>query len=108
MNLSIKEGVRIERLHIAMVEALPIMVQVYASHGYELTITEGNDTINRQHPSLHKANPLRALDLRTWQAPGVQMDDGVKASLALELRENLGPKYDVIWGPVNIHVEFDP
>jgi hypothetical protein len=108
MNLSIKEGVRIERLHIAMVEALPILTRVYARHGHELVITEGNDTINRKHHSLHKADPLRALDCRTWESPGVQMSNAKKARIVQDIRDELGPGYDVVWGPINIHVERDP
>lgn len=110
MTLSIKQGVVIDKLHPAMVTALPTIMQVLRRHGLDATITEGNDTIDRQHYSLHKVIPLCALDFRTWEPniPGKQIDDAQKAAICIDLRVELGEDYDVTWGAFNIHVEFDP
>jgi len=109
MTLSVKRGAIIEELHPAMVTALPTIMQTFARHGLKTTITEGNDTIGRKHKSYHKTIPLRALDFRTWaDATGLQLNDGVKAALAIDLRAELGSDFDVTYGPMNLHVEYDP
>lgn len=109
-TLSFKDGVVVDRLHYSMVVALPAVMEVYAAHGYQnVTVTEGNDTINRQHFSYHKTIPLRALDFRTWaDDKGTQMDMAQKAAIAVDLRRKLGKQYDVVYGRWNLHVEFDP
>lgn len=109
MTLSVKSGVVIDQLHPAMVTALPTIMQVLARHGLSTTITEGNDTINRQHYSLHKVIPLCALDFRTWaNDQGKQIDDGLRVAITIDLRQELGSDYDVTYNPFNIHVEYDP
>ena len=109
MTFSIKRGTVVEHLHPAMVAALPTIVQVFQRHGSNTTLTEANDSIGRTWKSLHKGIPCRACDFRTWaDVHGTQMDEGLKAAIALDLRKELGPDYDVTFGPHNLHVEFDP
>ena len=73
VTLSIKDGCEITRLHARMVEAIPIMHRVYQSFGFDLTFTSGNDGEHKEG-SLHYADPLRALDSRTWaDDKGTQM-----------------------------------
>ena len=109
MTFSIKPGAKVQHMHPAMVAAWPTVMQVFARYGYDTTLTEGNDTISRKHESYHKGIPCRACDFRTWaDVHGTQMDDGMKAAIALDLRKELGPDYDVTYGPFNLHVEYGP
>ena len=108
MTLSIKEGVVIDRLHPAMVVAIPTVMQVFARHGFQSTITSGNEGEHGPR-SFHKVIPLRALDWRTWaNSSGKQIDEGIKAAIVMDLRAELGPDYDVVLEATHIHTEYDP
>lgn len=110
MTLSIKEGVVCDQLHPAMVTIIPTVMQLFARYNYPCVITEVNDTINRKHRSFHKGIPCRAIDWRTWttRTGGEQIDPGIKAAMVADLRQELGPDYDVTWSDWNIHTEYDP
>ena len=110
MSFSVKPGTVIDRLHARMADAIPICVRVLNRHGViPATITEGNDTIGRKHRSFHKGIPCRALDWRTWaDDSGKQLSDDKKQEIVNELQVELGIEYDVTFGKLNIHTEFDP
>ena len=108
MSFSVKDGVQLDRMHPAMAAAWPTIMQVFAKHGYVTTITSGNEGEHMRN-SLHKVIPCRANDFRTWaNAKGQQMDAGLKAAIATDIRKLLGKDYDVVVEGTHIHVEFDP
>ena len=108
MTFSVKEGVQIDRMHPAMVTAWPTIMQVFARHGYVTTLTSGNEGQHMRN-SLHKVIPCRACDWRTWaDRKGTQLDIGIKTAIAMDLRKELGPDFDVVAEATHIHTEFDP
>ena len=73
----------------------------------EVIVTSARD-------SMHSAGSLHyygyAVDLRTWDSTGHQVDDDVRRELAKSLRIHLAEYsayYDVITHSTHIHVEYD-
>lgn len=104
MTLSIKHDVkfRVGDSHIKpeMCIAAMIVHAVYEEHGIPCVITSALDGAHM--PGSRHYYGL-ALDFRTRDVP-----DAVLAGVVEELRERLGPQYDVVREADHLHVEFDP
>jgi hypothetical protein len=105
MTFSVKPGVEISDLHLAMVQALPIICDTFQAFGLKTTCTSGRDG-EHMNGSLHYQG--RALDFRTWaDDQGTQLRASIKEKIAEEIQRELGPRYDVVPEATHIHVEYD-
>jgi len=93
----IKAGVDISRLKREIRRSLPRVEAVLAKHGEELILTS-------TYEGTHSAGSLHyddnAYDLRDPREK--------KALIVTEIREALGPNYDVVAESGHIHIEYDP
>ena len=101
----LKLGVDLRGLHPCWGIAFPIIQRIFNRRGYECIVTSANDSKHGPN-SLHYKG--KALDLRTKHVP--MMD---KLPVIKELKESLGPQFDVVFeaeGTVNehAHIEWDP
>lgn len=104
--LSLKPSVRIDGLRTEIVIGLMIAQSVYAKYGVELVVTCG---VNGTHSSKSLHYKALALDLRTHNIP----QNVSKHEILKDLKEKLGPHFDVIIedeGDKNehFHMEYDP
>ena len=104
--MRLKHGASLKDLTPQMALAAIIVRDVYfdLDKGASCTITSVNDSKHSEH-SLHYKG--RALDIRTHDF------EGDKHQLLHELKEALGPEFDVVFegeGTPNehMHVEYDP
>ena len=95
----IKEGVSLENVQWQMFKAAIIAEAIYKKYGAECVITSANDGKHKDG-SLHYEG--KALDLRTWNLHGREMQ------VHAELQKALGDEYDVVLESDHIHVEHDP
>jgi len=97
--LKIKDGVKIQGLHISMQPILKAAGHIWSQLGQELVVTCGMD-------GMHSAGSLhyygRAVDLRTRY-----FDDSEKNVAQQALQEALGECYDVVLEDSHMHVEYD-
>ena len=100
MAVSLKPGVRFEGIHSRVIEALPILDRIYTSFGRELVITSARDG-QHMKGSLHYEG--KALDLRTFYFTPLKRQE-----VHFEIRNALGPDFDVILEKDHIHLELDP
>ena len=98
--MKIKDGVKIQGLHIGMQPVLKNAGSIWEALGEELVITCG---MNGMHSagSLHYYG--RAVDLRTWYFSD---KDKLEAQRLLQLA--LGEDYDVVLEDTHMHCEYDP
>jgi hypothetical protein len=98
--MAIKHGVSLEVLTPQAVLAVCITASVVNRFGYGFTLTSGRD--GRHIPgSLHAKG--RAFDFRSRDIP-----EGDREDLFSEVREALGPEFDVVVESDHVHVEWDP
>jgi hypothetical protein len=97
--VKLKEGVNLQGVVWEMFWAAVVAEKVYKRYGQECVITSANDG-KHGNKTLHHQG--KALDLRTWTVSGREH------ALAAELRNELGPDYDVVVESDHIHVEHDP
>jgi hypothetical protein len=89
-----------------MVAAIHPIARVFWLFGYDATITEANDTIERSWDSKHKRNPVEALDWRTWyNGEGGQMPASLKERIAEEIEREC-PKVKAVAKKTHIHTEL--
>lgn len=93
------DSVRLEGVAWQMFHAAIVADQVYAKYGADVVITSAKDGRHSEH-SLHYQG--LALDLRTWNLRGREME------VCAELQKALGDKYDVVLESDHIHLEYDP
>ena len=93
----IKAGVDISRLKRVIRKKLPVIAKVVQDvTGYELVITSTYEGTHSDG-SLHYSD--EAVDIRV----------GVKSmDVMYELKEELGPDYDVVLEHDHVHIEYDP
>lgn len=84
----------------AMEHARRIIAQIWARHGFRLTVTSGLDG---SHSAQSKHYLGLAEDYRTRDVPRI-----VVAQMAAEIRADLGSDYDVVVESDHLHVEYDP
>lgn len=103
---ALKAGVRLTDLCSQMVLADSIIKEVFRNFGVPCVITSANDS---KHSATSWHYKGRALDYRT-KYPGL---DGREQELRDEVKEALGPDFDVVLEAVgtdneHLHVEYDP
>jgi hypothetical protein len=98
--LSLKPGVKIDKLQPQMVLALIVAHEVYRDLGAPCTVTAGNDGAHMAG-SLHYAG--LALDFRTRNL----LADN-KELVAARLRERLTADFDVVLEADHVHIEYQP
>ena len=95
----IKEGVTLAGIDFKMRKVLIAADKIWKENHQELVITEARG-------GTHSAGSLHyyglALDMRTRY-----FDAMTKTNVAMLLREELGPDYDVIMHSSHCHVEYD-
>lgn len=102
--MRLKSGVKLAGLTPQMVLGCIVINDTYAELGSECTITSCNDSKHSEASLHYKGN---AVDCRTRDFAGD------KQQLFKELKEALGPEFDVVFEGLgtdneHIHVEFDP
>jgi hypothetical protein len=97
--VSIKAGVRLDKLQPQMVVALVVAHEVYRELGVPCTVTSGNDG-EHMAGSLHYTG--MALDFRTRDL--LPADKKVAVD---RLRWRLGGDFDVVLEVDHVHIEFD-
>ena len=98
--MKIKEGVKIEGLHIKMRPVLIACERIWKENGQELVVTSGLNGIHSAG-SLHYYG--RAVDLRTRYFDSRERIDRI----AEMVRTELGQDYDVVVENSHIHAEWD-
>jgi hypothetical protein len=97
--MKLKEGVNLEGVSWRMFHAACVAEQIYKKYGVECVITSANDGKHGDKTLHHKG---LALDLRTWNLGGREMQ------VSVELAAALGKDYDVVLEKDHIHMEYDP
>lgn len=102
LTAGVKPGVELPDLTDPNVARIvDVASRAFAKHGLEAVITsglEGEHMIGSLHPK------GKAIDWRRWQSDAI----GVTAQVVADMRQELGPRYDVILEGTHIHTEFDP
>jgi hypothetical protein len=93
------DSVKLEGVDWRMFHAALVAEAIYRKYGAEVVITSAKDGKHSAH-SLHYKG--RALDLRTWNLAGREMQ------VRDELQAALGDDYDVVLESDHIHMEHDP
>lgn len=104
--MKLKPGVRLKDLSPQMVLAVVVVNELYKKRGLECVVTSANDS-KHMKGSLHYVG--QALDFRTHY----QALNGLEIGLRNEIKECLGPDFDVVLEGVatpneHIHIEWDP
>lgn len=99
-TMSIKHGVRLEHMSPQAVLAACITASVLAKFNYDFVLTSGAEGVHKPG-SLHPQG--RAFDFRTSR-----IIDSARAHILGEVREALGPEFDVVVESTHGHVEWDP
>lgn len=93
------ETVSLDGLNTRMLTAIQAAAQVWKEQGMQsVTITSALDGDHGTR-SLHPSG--QAIDLRIWGLPSMR-------SAAEQVKDLLGPDYDVILETDHLHIEFDP
>lgn len=103
--MRLKPTTRLLGLKPEMVVALLVAESVYHARGLDCVITSG---IDGEHLRASKHYAGLAVDLRVHHVPVADRD-----ALVADLRDALGPDYDVVWeayGTPNehVHLEHEP
>jgi hypothetical protein len=97
--MNIKEGATIKGCQWQVWYAALMAESVFKKYGTECVITAGTD-------GKHMADSLHykglAIDVRTFMVPGREL------AIRNQIRELLGPDYDVLIERDHIHIEFQP
>lgn len=97
---SFKPGVKVGGISPEMSLAFSVVASVFQSYGLSCIVTSGLDGKHSTN-SLHYSG--RALDFRTRH-----VSPGVLFQLVHNVKEALGPEFDVVNESTHLHVEFDP
>jgi hypothetical protein len=103
LRTALKLGVDIRGISPECVLGILVAAQVYESRGVPFVVTSIKDS-KHSATSLHYVG--RAFDCRLpsrYTATG-----GTNEVIYHDLRDALGPQFDVVLEPDHIHVEFDP
>jgi hypothetical protein len=109
MTLSVKDGVKIDKLDERYVIALPLIYRTFEDHipGMPVVITSGADG-DHMEGSKHYTVPLKALDWRTWvDDRGTQLSTERKWELVSSLRNVLPRCFQFEVEGTHIHIEID-
>jgi flavodoxin len=97
--MKLKPGVNLDGVSWRLFYAAVVAEEIYKKFGAELVITSANDGKHGDKTLHHKG---LALDLRTWNLGGREMQ------VAAEIRKALGKDFDVIVESDHIHLEYQP
>lgn len=107
-GLKIKDGsVNIWGLQPQMQPVLKYAEEIWTGLGYPFVVTSARDGLHSPGSAHYYGY---AVDLRTWDANGQQLDHPKKAAIASKLRTRLrviNGHYDLVIHETHIHVEFD-
>jgi hypothetical protein len=98
--MKLKDGVKLQGVQWQMFAAAVKVEDIYDRYGHELTITSGTDG---QHSAKSLHYKGLALDFRTRNVPATQLP-----KIEREIKQALGPDFDVVFEGDHFHVEFDP
>ncbi len=98
--MRVKPGARIRHCSAQILFAAVVANEVFHEYGRELVITSGTDG-KHSRTSLHYRGD--AIDLRTRE-----LDPSVVEAVAGEIRNRLGPDFDVVVERTHIHMEYQP
>lgn len=96
----LKLGVDISRLERPIRRALNKIESIYQRIAMEEAVITSTYEGNHSPGSLHYAN--LAVDIR------LPSDREIRGVIAIKLKEELGPDYDVVLEANHIHIEYDP
>lgn len=100
MKLDHVQGARIRGIRSEIVWALGVTDEIFARYGVEAVITSGIDG-KHSRGSIHYSGG--AVDLRSRD-----FADGDAEKAVAELKDALGPDFDVILEHNHIHLEYQP
>lgn len=105
-GVKFKKGGEIVKLHTLL--AMMKVAYIYYKRGYTGVLNTVTSVMDGKHMEGSKHYTGDAFDQRTWaDATGTQMDPTEKEDLAWEIREALGPDWDVVIERTHLHIEFD-
>lgn len=104
--MRLKRGVKLHKLSPQMALATQVVASVFADFGVPCVMTSANDS---QHSPNSKHYEGNAGDYRTKY----QELNGKEWALAAEVKDRLGPDFDVVMEAIgtdneHLHVEYDP
>lgn len=99
-EVKLKPGVSVNGLRPEMVLAAGVVEGIFLAGGYEVVITSGTDG-NHSRGSRHYVG--HALDFRTRHIPREEWN-----KLADQIRDALGPDFQLVIEKTHFHLEFDP
>ena len=107
LNLGIKEGVSVMRLHPLCFVAWLEAAKIYNQRNITCTITSVDELVaGRLENSLHYTVPhARAFDLRVWRIP-LEVRKILAEKIQVRLKK-LSPYFQVILKSNHIHIELD-
>lgn len=104
--MTIKDGVSIAKITLAMREGATAVEECYAAFGAECVVTSGDEasTIHRGRPALGGLTDPHyeglALDFRLWNVPA-----GSREALIQQIAQTLGEGFVVIW-EIGLHTLY--
>jgi len=100
MGLRLKnKSVNLDGLSIDLVKAIPFIMQIWSQWGVrDLFITSANDAAHMENSKHFSGN---AIDIRSRNIPNC-------IEMCVEIREALGPDFDVVIESDHVHIEYDP
>lgn len=98
--MNLKPGVILDGISTEMLHACSVVNSVFQYHGLTCTMTSGLDGKHKDD-SLHYKG--RAGDFRTRDVP-----QNLLPLVVNNIRQKLGPDYDVILEDTHLHIEYDP
>ena len=100
--MKIKHDVNLTGLKPEMLLGIMVVDSVYTSAGFDCVVTSISDG---KHGRSSKHYIGNAADFRTSNIP--QITSHIN-TLVTNLKESLGPQFDVVFEGDHIHVEYDP
>lgn len=99
-TMSIKHGVVLDQLTPQAVLAMSVTASILSKHSYDFVVTSCGDG-KHMAGSLHYSG--RAFDFRTNK-----IHESMRSRIFTDIREALGPEFDVVMEKTHGHVEWDP
>ena len=105
ISVKLKDGASLENVSWRMFWAAIVADGIFRTNGAEAVITSGADgkhsDASKHYAENNPSGMVEALDFRTRNIIYPER-------VANELRQKLGPNYDVVLETDHIHVEYDP
>ena len=100
--LNLKTSVNPKGIQPEILLAIVAMERIYYRHGHDMVITSLFDGKHGAHTLHQRDGVCRAVDVRTRMLP-----NEIIPNMLQEIKDALGPHYDVVLEADHIHVEFD-